>query len=161
MQEKNELREEKTSLKSDIENLNAQYQQRVRVTFPWTAIDHSVVMAPPYSYPVPIPIPSAPIPLHPSLQPFPFFGNQNPSPVPNPCSTYVPFSAPANPPVEQPTGQFASMSNTSSKQDSRSKSPDHGRTGNAERCGESNETLSKATRKHIERAKNGATSKHY
>ncbi|KAI9109748.1 hypothetical protein K1719_019378 [Acacia pycnantha] len=133
MQEKNELREEKISLKSDIENLNAQYQQRVRVTFPWTAIDHSVVMAPPYSYPVPIPIPSAPISIHPSLQPFPFFGNQNP------CSTYVPFSAPANPPVEQPTGQYALTSSASSKQDSRSKSLDHERTGNAERCGESND----------------------
>ncbi|XP_054824384.1 transcription factor bHLH121 isoform X1 [Prosopis cineraria] len=143
MQEKNELREEKISLKSDIENLNSQYQQRVRVTFPWTAIDHSVVMAPPYSYPVPIPISSGPISLHPSLQPFPFFGNQSPGPIPNPCSTYVPFSAPVNPPVEQPTGQYASTSNTSSKQDSRSKSPDHERTGNAERCRESNDVATK------------------
>ncbi|KAF7828961.1 transcription factor bHLH121 [Senna tora] len=136
MQEKNELREEKTSLKSDIENLNAQYQQRVRVTFPWTAIDHSVVMPPPYSYPLPIPIPPAPISIHPSLQPFPFFGNQNQGPIPNPCSTFVPFSAPVNPPLEQPTAQYASTSHISSKQDSRSKSPDHERP---ERCGESND----------------------
>lgn len=134
MQEKNELREEKTSLKSDIENLNAQYQQRVRVMFPWTAIDHSVVMAPPYSYPVPIPIS-----IHPSIQSFPFFGNQTSGPIPNPCSTYVQFSAPANPPAEQPTGQYASTSHVSSKQESRSKSPDHERPSNAERCGESND----------------------
>ncbi|KAI4327733.1 hypothetical protein L6164_020159 [Bauhinia variegata] len=137
MQEKNELREEKACLKSDIDNLNAQYQQRVRIMFPWTAIDHSVGMAPPYSYPVPIAIPPGPISIHPSLQPFPFFGNQNPGPIPNPCSTYVPFSAPVNPPVEQPSAQYASTSHISSKQESRSKSPDHKRPSNAERCSES------------------------
>lgn len=104
MQEKSELREEKTSLKSDIENLNAQYQQRVRIMFPsWTAIDHSVVISPPYSYPVPIPIPPAPISIHPSLQPFPFFGNQNPGHIPNPRSMYLPYSTPTNPPVEPPS----------------------------------------------------------
>ncbi|KAI4327734.1 hypothetical protein L6164_020159 [Bauhinia variegata] len=103
MQEKNELREEKACLKSDIDNLNAQYQQRVRIMFPWTAIDHSVGMAPPYSYPVPIAIPPAPV----------------------------------NPPVEQPSAQYASTSHISSKQESRSKSPDHKRPSNAERCSES------------------------
>ncbi|KAI4314752.1 hypothetical protein L6164_027629 [Bauhinia variegata] len=135
MQEKNELREEKASLKADVENLNVQYQQRVRVMFPWTAVDHSVVMAPPYSYPVPLAIPPGPI----SIQPFPFFGNQNPGPIPNPCSTYIPFSAPANPPVELPSAQFASTSHISSKQESRGKSPDRERPGNAERCSESND----------------------
>ncbi|XP_061371853.1 transcription factor bHLH121-like [Gastrolobium bilobum] len=124
MQEKNELREEKASLKSDIENLNTQYQQRVRTMFPWTSIDHSVVMSSPYSYPVPIPIPSAPISIHPSLQPFPIFGNQ-----------YVPFSAPANPPVE-----YASTSSHVSTQiESGSKSPGHRRPGDAKRCSESHE----------------------
>ena len=139
MQEKNELREEKASLKSDVENLNAQYQQRVRIMFPWTAIDHSVVMAPPYSYPVPIPVPPGPISIHPSLQPFPFFGNQTPGPIPNPCSTYVPFSAPVNPPNDQPSAQYAPASHILSRQESRNKSPNHDRPSNAERCSESND----------------------
>lgn len=36
MQEKNELREERASLKADIENLNAQYRQKARAMFPWS-----------------------------------------------------------------------------------------------------------------------------
>ncbi|KAK7310135.1 hypothetical protein RJT34_07435 [Clitoria ternatea] len=140
MQEKNELREEKTSLKSDVENLNAQYQQRVRAMFPWTAIDHSVVMSSPYSYPVPIPIPTAPISIHPSLQPFPFFGNQNPGHLPNPCSMYVPYSTPTHPSAEPSSAQYASMSHTSNQKESRSKSPGHRRPrDDAERCSESHD----------------------
>lgn len=139
MQEKNELREEKSSIKSDIENLNSQYQQRVRFMFPWTAIDHSVVMAPPYSYPVPIPIPPSPISIHPSLQPFPFFGNQNPGHIPNTCSTYVPFSAPANPRVELAPAQYASTSHVSIQKESRNKSPGDRRPSDAERCSESHD----------------------
>lgn len=131
--EKNELREEKASLKSDIENLNVQYQQRVRVMFPWTAIDPSVVMGPPYSYPVPVPVSPGPIPFHPSSQPFPFFGAQNPGAIPNPFSNFVPYPTPANPPVEQPMSQYASTSHISGKQDSKSKSPDQQRDSNAER----------------------------
>lgn len=109
-QEKNDLREEKASLKSDIENLNAQYQQRLRATFPWATIDHSVVMHPP-SYPLPVPLPM-PIPpgaisMHPSLQPYPFFGNQNHGVIPNPCSTFVPYVTP-NPVIEQPPTQYVS-----------------------------------------------------
>nr|WIE96117.1 basic helix-loop-helix transcription factor [Loropetalum chinense var. rubrum] len=80
-QEKNDLREEKASLKSDIESLNVQYQQRARAMYPWPAMDHSVVMGPPsYPFPVPMPIPPGPIPMHPSMQPYPFFGSQNPGP---------------------------------------------------------------------------------
>ncbi|KAJ1425329.1 Myc-type, basic helix-loop-helix [Sesbania bispinosa] len=139
MQEKNELREEKASLKSDIENLNAQYQQRVRIMFPWTAVDHSVVMSPPYSYPVPIPIPPSPISMHPSLQPFPFFGNQNPGHIPSPCSMYVSFSAPTNPAIELPSSQYASTSHASNQKESRSKSPDHRRPSDAERCSDSHD----------------------
>ncbi|XP_022132596.1 transcription factor bHLH121 [Momordica charantia] len=138
-QEKNELREEKASLKSDIENLNAQYQQRLRVMFPWATMDPSVVMGPPYSYPVPVPVPPGPIPMHPSLQPFTFFGNQNPGAIPNPCSTFVPYTAAPNHPIEQPSAQYASNSHISSKQDSRSKSSDQHRRNNAERCDESND----------------------
>lgn len=45
IQEKSELREEKATLKSDIEILNAQYQHRVRTMFPW--IPHC-------TYPLPV-----------------------------------------------------------------------------------------------------------
>ncbi|KAH0973095.1 hypothetical protein GBA52_025688 [Prunus armeniaca] len=138
-QEKNELREEKASLKSDIENLNVQYQQRLRVMFPWAAMDPSVVMAPQYSYPMPVAVPPGSIPMHPSLQPFPYFQTQTPAAIPNPCSTFVPYQAPANPPVEQPAPQYASISHLSSKQDSRSKSSDMQRGSNAERCDDSND----------------------
>lgn len=137
-QEKNELREEKASIKCDIENLNAQYQQRVRVMFPWTAIDpSSVVMGPPYTYPMPVPIPPGPIPFHPSSQPFPFFGGQNPGPIPNPCPAFVPYPTPANPAVEQPASQYASTSHISGKQDSKSK--DQQRGSSVERCDGSND----------------------
>lgn len=123
MQEKNELREEKASLKSDIGNLNAQYEQRVRIMPPWTAIDQSVVMSSPYPYPVSI---------HPPLQPFPFFGNQNPGHIPSLCSMYVPYSAPAN-----PTAQHASTSHVFSQKDLQSKSLHRRRHCDAERCSES------------------------
>ncbi|KAL2341411.1 hypothetical protein Fmac_009351 [Flemingia macrophylla] len=47
------------------------------IVYPCAPIDHSYdVISQPYSYP--IPIPSAPISIHPSLQPFPLYGNQNP-----------------------------------------------------------------------------------
>ncbi|XP_073123736.1 transcription factor bHLH121 isoform X4 [Henckelia pumila] len=129
-QEKNDLREEKTSLKSDIDSLNAQYQQRLRAMYPWAGMDHSVVMHPPsYPFPMPVPIPTGPIPLHPSLQPYPFYGNQNPT-VPNPCSTYVPYMAHNSMLEQQSTHlvsqvmQQGSVSHNSSKQDPRNKSPD-------------------------------------
>ncbi|KDP46754.1 hypothetical protein JCGZ_06542 [Jatropha curcas] len=139
MQEKNELREEKASLKSDIENLNAQYQQRVRVMFPWPVADPSVVMGPTYSYPVPVPVPPSPIPMHVSLQPFPLFGNQNPAAIPTPCSNFIPYPTPVNPTNEQTSVQYASTSHISSKQESKSKSVDHPRSSNAERCDDSND----------------------
>lgn len=124
-QEKNELREEKATLKSDVDNLNVQYQQRMRVMFPWGTIDPSAVMAPPYSYPVPIPVPTGPIPMHPVLQPFPFFQNQNPGAIPTPYSTLIPYPGPPNHPMDQPSYQCASTSRVSSKQDSESKTSDH------------------------------------
>lgn len=132
-QEKNDLKEEKASLKSDIDNLNLQYQQRYRAMFPWGGMDHSVVMHPPsYPYPVPMPIPPGPIPMHPSLQPYPFFGNQNPALVPNPCSTFVPYLTP-NTIIEQQSAHYvspvvlpSSRSHVSSKQDSRNRSSDQG-----------------------------------
>lgn len=128
-QEKNDLREEKASIKSDIENLNAQCQQRYRTVFPWTAIDHSVVMAPPsYPYPVPMPMPPGSIPMHPHMQPYPFYGNQNPGVIPNTCSTFVPY-IPSGTLVEQQSTQYlspfmqpGSRTNASGEQDSRNKS---------------------------------------
>lgn len=136
--EKTELREEKASLKSDIENLNSQYQQRVGVMPPWTAIDHSVVMSSPYTYPVPMPmpIPPCPVSIHPPpMQPFPYFGNQNPGHIPSPSSMYIPFSAPAIPPMEMPSAQYPSTSHVFSQKESRSKSPGHRRRpSDAERC---------------------------
>ncbi|XP_010526564.1 PREDICTED: transcription factor bHLH121 [Tarenaya hassleriana] len=103
-QEKNDLREEKASLKSDIENLNIQYQQRLRAMSPWAAaMDHTVMMAPPppsFPYPMPMAMPPGSIPLHPSMQPYTFFGNQNPGVIPAPCPTYMPYMPP-NTVVEQ------------------------------------------------------------
>ncbi|XP_047970972.1 transcription factor bHLH121 isoform X2 [Salvia hispanica] len=130
-QEKNDLREEKASLKSDIENLNGQYLQRMRAMYPWGGMDHSVVMHPSsYPFPMPVPVPTGPIPLHPSMQPYPFYGNQNPAVVPNPCSTYVPYMT-HNPMIEQQSTQHASQvmqqsarPHASSKPDLRNKSSD-------------------------------------
>ncbi|KAF1884881.1 hypothetical protein Lal_00028769 [Lupinus albus] len=138
-QEKNDLREEKASLKLDIENLNNQYQQRLGTMFPWSAMDHSVMMAPPsYPYPMPVPVPPGPIPM----QPYPYFANQNLAVIPNPCSTYVPYLAP-NTLVEQQSTQYlsppvhpGSRSHVSNKQDSRHKSS---RESRAERSQASNE----------------------
>ncbi|KAE8707129.1 bHLH121 protein [Hibiscus syriacus] len=138
-QEKNELREEKASLKTDIENLTVQYQQRRMVMFPWTGIDPSGVMAPPYPYPVPLPVARGPIAMHhPLLQPYPFFGNHNSGVIANPCSTLMPYSTTSSPPVEQPSSQCTYASHTSSKKDSESKLEDYQRGSNRDRCDDSN-----------------------
>ncbi|KAK2657007.1 hypothetical protein Ddye_010059 [Dipteronia dyeriana] len=142
VQEKNELREEKTSLKSDIENLNVQYQQRLRIMFPWGGVEAPVVMAPPpYSFTVAVPVPPGPIPMHPSLQPFPYYGNQNPAAIPNPCSTFIQYPTPTNHSIEQQSTQYASSSLISSKKDSRSRSSNHQKGNNAERSSNSNEEV--------------------
>ncbi|XVE67109.1 hypothetical protein DITRI_Ditri08aG0134000 [Diplodiscus trichospermus] len=129
-QEKNDLKEEKASLKSDIDNLNIQYQHRVRTMFPWATVDQSVVVAPPYPFPVPMTMPP---PGAISMQPFPFFGNQNLGVMHNPCSTFVPYMTP-NTMVEQQSAQFAaplaepgSQSHASGKQDSKNKSSGEGK----------------------------------
>lgn len=112
-QEKNELREEKSSLKSDIENLNAQYQQRLRVVYPWGAsVEPSVVMGPPYSYPLPMP--------------YPFFGSQNASTIPSSHPAFMPYPTTPNPNVEQQPIQPATTY-VMSKPDSRSKGLDSGK----------------------------------
>ncbi|XAR73775.1 hypothetical protein NMG60_11007861 [Bertholletia excelsa] len=138
IQEKNELREEKASLKSDIDNLNLQYQQRLRAMFPWAPMDPSVVMAPTYSYPVPVSVPSAPIPMHPALQLFPFFGNQNPIAIPNPCSTFIPYPTPANHHTDRPSYQCASSSHVPSRHDSKSRTPERSRGSSNDRADSSN-----------------------
>ncbi|PSS29931.1 Transcription factor bHLH121 like [Actinidia chinensis var. chinensis] len=141
-QEKNELREEKTSLKSDIDNLNLQYHQRVRDVFPWAAIDSSFVMAPPrYPYPVHLPVPTGPIPMLPALQPLPFFGNHNPGAIPNTCSTYIPYPAPASHLSDQQSHQCASTSCIPSKPDPQSKKLDRCRGSNNDKTDESNDVV--------------------
>ncbi|XP_052198023.1 transcription factor bHLH121-like [Diospyros lotus] len=140
-QEKNELKEEKASLKSEVDRLNLQYQQRLRVMFPWTAIEPSVVMTPSYPYPVPLPVPTGPIPVHPALQPFPFFGNQNPSAIANPCSTFIPYPSPGNHHIDQPSYQCASSSRISNKLDFKSKTSDCCRGSNEEKSEDSNDVV--------------------
>lgn len=98
---------------------------------PWAAMDHSVMMAPPsYPFPMPMPMPPGPIPMHPSMQPYPVYGNQNPGVIPNPRSTFVPYMTP-NALVEQqsaqqvsPVAQSGNRSHVAGKQDSRSKLPE-------------------------------------
>ncbi|GJT08152.1 transcription factor bHLH121-like protein isoform X2 [Tanacetum coccineum] len=89
--EKIELREEKSALKSDIENLNAQYQQRVGVRFStWgpTIDPSSVIMPSSYSFPVTLPVPVGPVPMH----PFPFFTNRNSSgPISTPAPAFMSY----------------------------------------------------------------------
>lgn len=127
-QEKSDLREEKPLLTSDIENLNAQYQQKLRATYPWAVMDHSVVMAPaPFPFPVPMQMPPGPFPLHPSLQPYTFFGNPDPRVIANPCSTFVPYIPPnslteqQSPQNAPPFIQSGNRSDNFSEQNSRSK----------------------------------------
>jgi hypothetical protein len=127
-QEKNDLREEKASLKSDIENLNIQYQQRLGGMYQWGAMDHTIVMAPPsYQFPVPMPMPPGPFPVHPSMQPYPFFGNQIPGVIPNPCSTFIPYVTP-NTMVEQQSTQHISPLVHLRTQDSKNKSSGESKT---------------------------------
>ncbi|CAO2831299.1 unnamed protein product [Amaranthus hypochondriacus] len=131
-QEKNELREEKASLKSDIDSLNAQYQQRLRVVFPWGAVEPSVVIAPPYSYPLPVAVPPGPIPM----QPYPFFGSQNTSTIPT-HPAYM-YPTPPNPHVEQQPIQPAST-NVLNKPDSQSKAFDSRKSRHHERTEDSSD----------------------
>jgi hypothetical protein len=77
-QKNNDLREERATLKFKSENLNIQYQQRLKGMFPRAAMDDTILMAPPsYKFLVPMTMPPGPIPNHPSIQPYPFV-NQNP-----------------------------------------------------------------------------------
>lgn len=91
--------------------------------FPWSALDPSVVVGPP-SYPFPVPVPGRSI----SMQPWPFFGNQNSGIIPNPSSTFVPFLTPntlIEPQLTQhasPHMQPGSTCNISRKQDSKNQS---------------------------------------
>ncbi|CAN6485359.1 unnamed protein product [Victoria cruziana] len=147
-QEKNELREEKSALKSDIDNLLVQYQQRVRVVYPWASMDPSMMIgAPPYPYPMPVPVPSGPIPLHPSLQPYPFFRNQNPGSVATQFPVFPQYSPPVSSNVDhsltpytpsvQP--QSTNRNQTPSKLDSRNKSSEGQVENLAERSCASND----------------------
>lgn len=124
MQEKNELKEEKASLKSDVENLNIQYQQRLRVMFPCTSVDPPLVFTPSYPFPVHITVPPGPVPMHPSMQPFPFFANQSSRAITNPSAAFFSHTSHENHSVEQPLVQTASTSYVSGKQDPKSRPSD-------------------------------------
>ncbi|KAH7692571.1 Myc-type basic helix-loop-helix (bHLH) domain-containing protein [Dioscorea alata] len=138
-QEKNELREEKAKIKSDIENLNAQYQQRLRVMFPWGAMDHSVIMGHPPSYPFPVPVPiaSGPIAIHPSMPPYHYFRGPNPGAYP----AYTPYSTTSNHQGDQPSNQqnnpnpppSSEQSHDTSEKDCGSKLSDNHTQSGAER----------------------------
>ncbi|KAE8695128.1 naringenin,2-oxoglutarate 3-dioxygenase-like [Hibiscus syriacus] len=135
-QEKKELREENAYLQGDITNLKIQYQQRLRFMFPWTGIDPSVVVAPPYLYPVPLSVPMGPVARRPSLQPYPFFGNHNAGVVDNPCSTFISYSTTAHPPMER-----ALSSDVSFQRDCGSKSMDDERGSVGDKCDGSNDVV--------------------
>ncbi|CAA3028988.1 transcription factor bHLH121-like [Olea europaea subsp. europaea] len=132
-QEKNDLREEKASLKSDVENLNAQYEQALRFMIPWGAVNPSITMAPPFSYPVgPLPFPPGPIPMHPTIPPFP---------NPNPILSYIPYPTPVVPLLDHPTTLNASTSFISSRQDSISRISDQYRSSTSQKAVNSNNVV--------------------
>lgn len=99
-QEKNELREEKASLKSNIQNLKVQHQPTQGFMVPWATVDSPILMAPPYPFPVAVPV-------HQTTQP---------------CSTFIPYFAPAIPQVDQPATLNASTSYISGARASSSRS---------------------------------------
>nr|GEU85824.1 transcription factor bHLH121 [Tanacetum cinerariifolium] len=95
--------------------------------YPWGHMDQSVVMHPPsYPYPVPMqmPMPPGSIPMHPSIQPYPFFGSQNPGIVSSPGSAFFPSVQYVSPVV-----QTSTRSHASSRQGSRNKSSEQGENG--------------------------------
>ncbi|XP_077241448.1 uncharacterized protein LOC143881966 isoform X2 [Tasmannia lanceolata] len=129
IQEKNELRDEKSTLNSDIESLNFQYQQRMRVMFPWTAMDPMLSLGPsPISFPTttltpdshpsntqghtqaPLVPPFMPFPLLPSVHPFPFFSPAAPNTT-NPYFSYPPYAphVTSQSHVERPCAQYPSI----------------------------------------------------
>lgn len=132
-QEKNELREEKASLKSEVDNLTTQYQQRLGYFHSWATLDPSVVVHHPvYPFPLPFPVPSAPLPIHP-VQTYPFFHNLNHGTISNPYPTCMPYSSSSIPQVELSSdwhsGQIlherSTRSHASSHNETRNKTSDH------------------------------------
>ena len=137
-QENKELRDEKALLKSDVDNLNNQYQQCIRLLYPWTAMEPSVVTGtrPSFPFPVPVPIPTCAVTMHPQLQAYPFFGNQTLGAIGNPCTSYMAYRQPCRPPSDQPSKHFSTPVSHSSI--SRSCSP-------AQECGSKSSTLHHAS----------------
>ncbi|XP_022947480.1 transcription factor bHLH121-like [Cucurbita moschata] len=85
---------------------------------------NSIVMAP-APFPFPMPMPPGPFPLHPTSQPYMFFGNQNPGVIANPCSPFVQYIAPNSmaeqqssrnaPPFVHPSNHDSSFSNDTNR----------------------------------------------
>lgn len=71
--------------------------------FPWGAMDHSVIMGHPPSYPFPVPVPiaSGPIAIHPSMPPYHYLRGPNPGAYP----AYTPYSTTSNHQGDQPSNQ--------------------------------------------------------
>ncbi|CAM0946312.1 unnamed protein product [Alopecurus aequalis] len=127
-QEKNELRDEKALLKSNVDNLNNQYQQHIRMLYPWTAMEPSVVAGPrpSFPFPVPVPIPTSAVTMHPQLQAYPFFRNQTLGAIGNPCTAYMAYRQPRHPLSDQPSNHFSTPVPHSSSSRSRSPSQECG-----------------------------------
>lgn len=108
--ENKELREDKTSLLSDVSALEVQYQQTLSCMFPWAPVDRTVVTTLPFSYSLAQPVPPCAFRMcAPPLQPMQFFGNQ----YGDPGSTFISYLAPQ---VDQPSISSAPSSYISSQE---------------------------------------------
>lgn len=82
-----------------------QYQQQMRVVYPWAGMEPSIVIGPPpaYPYPVALAIPSGDVTMHPQLQAYPFLRSQTSGTIPNACTPYMAYMHPYHPPTDQPS----------------------------------------------------------
>lgn len=98
-QEKNELREEKASLRSNIQDLKSQQHQPTQgFMVPCATVDSSILMAPSYPFPVAVSVPPGSIPVHQTIQPLPSYPNQHTA-----TSTFIPYLAPVIPQINHST----------------------------------------------------------
>jgi hypothetical protein len=103
--------------------LDNQYQQRIQMLYPWTAMDPSGVIGPRPSFPFPVPVP-----IQPQLQAYPFFRNQTFGAIANPCTAYMAmaYSQPRHPPSDQQSNQFSTPVQHSASGRSHSPAQDSG-----------------------------------
>lgn len=134
--ENKELREQKTSLQSDIGTLEVQCQQRHRCMFPRPPTDPSAVRARTFSYPVAQSVSSGPFSMRtPSLHPKSFMANQSAVPSdPGAMMILHPTAAPSL--INQPSSKNASTPCIFSKEVARNGSSGQDRSANGERSGD-------------------------